>query len=451
MKKYKIYLLAFIIIISASCSAKISHENNYVKEPPEWSFNKTIYEVNIRQYTEEGTFSAFEKHLPKLRDMGVGIVWLMPIHPIGKEKRKGTLGSYYAVKDYKGINSNFGSAKDFKSLVTKAHELGMYVIIDWVANHTAWDHSWTKTNKDFYTLDSLGNFVLPDKGWTDVIDLNYNNKEMWSFMIEALKYWVEEFDIDGYRCDVAAMVPREFWYKARFELDKVKPVFMLAEAHEPDFHKSGFDMTYAWQLKNKMNQFANGAADINDIKNHFLIDEKIYPNNAFRMNFTTNHDENSWNGTVYDRLGKMVEPFSVLISTAKGMPLVYSGQEAGMNKALDFFEKDLIEWKDHKIKEIYTLIFNEKKSNKALWNGSKGGEMSFVTVSDNENVLSFYREKGDDKVIVIINLSDQESKISFSDENLFGGYDDLLDNRRLVIDGKTEFNLNAYDFLVLAN
>jgi glycosidase len=245
MKKYKKIISILILAILSSCS---THNNNIVEinqTPPEWSYNSTIYEANIRQFTPEGTFAAFEEHLPKLKQMGIEIIWLMPIHPIGEKNRKGTLGSYYSVKDYKGINPKFGTEEDFKSLVNAIHDQDMYIIIDWVANHTAWDHPWTKTNKDFYTLDSEGNFVPPVPDWSDVIDLNFENKELWLQMIDAQKYWIEEFDIDGYRCDVAAMVPNEFWGKARLELDQIKPVFMLAEAHEPELHENGFDMTYS--------------------------------------------------------------------------------------------------------------------------------------------------------------------------------------------------------------
>jgi len=333
---------------------------------PEWSFNQSIYEVNIRQYTPEGTFKAFEKLPPELKKLGVGILWLMPIHPIGEKNRKGTLGSYYSVKDYKGINPNFGTEEDFQNLVNKIHSLGMYVIIDWIANHTAWDHQWTGTNREFYSTDSSGNFISPVEDWSDVIDLNYADKNLRTEMIDALKYWVKNFDIDGYRCDVAAMVPIDFWNLVRKELENIKPVFMLAEAHEPELHEHAFDMTYNWKLKDIMNNYAADKATIQDFKDHFLVDEKIYLQDAFRMNFTTNHDENTWSGTVYERLGNLEEPFSILISTATGMPLIYSGQESGLNKRLEFFEKNIIPWKEHKARKIITKILNEKKRNKAM-------------------------------------------------------------------------------------
>jgi len=451
MKKKKIIFTLIIALLFISCKSNVKHIAESTFSHPEWSYNASIYEVNIRQFTEEGNFASFEKHLPKIKDMGIKIIWLMPIHPIGKKNRKGNLGSYYSVKDYKGINPNFGTNEDFKKLVDKVHELDMYIIIDWVANHTSWDHPWTITNKDFYTLDSAGNFVPPVEDWSDVIDLNYENKKLWSQMIDALKYWVEEFNIDGYRCDVASMVPNKFWKEARVELDKIKPIFMLAEAHEPELHENGFDMTYGWQLKDLMNSYASGTVPIDTLKNHFLVDEKEYRKNDFRMNFTTNHDENSWNGTAYERLGKFTEPFTVFISTAKGMPLVYSGQEAGMNKTLEFFEKDLIPWEDHINRNIFTKTFNEKITNKALWNGEEGGEMNFINVSENENVLAYYRKKENDIIITVLNLSDKKSDIKIIDESIYGNYKYLFDGDNVVINKEYKTILDPYKYLVLVN
>lgn len=450
MVKIKITLFTiFITFLFISCNGKSSEEKSINFAPPEWSYNSSIYEVNIRQYTPEGTFNAFSEHLPKLKKMGVGIIWLMPIHPIGELNRKGTLGSYYSVKDYKGINPNFGTETDFRNLVHKAHDLGMHVIIDWVANHTALDHPWTKTNKDYYTLDSTGNFIHPVPDWSDVIDLNYDNTNMRLAMIDALKYWVREFGIDGYRCDVASMVPNDFWFEAFTELNKLKQVFMLAESDDPELHKNGFHMTYGWKLLHLMNNFAKGENSISDFFDYFKIEEKKFPKNAFRMNFTTNHDENSWNGTVFKRYGKLYKPLSVLISTAKGMPLVYSGQEAGLDKALDFFEKDPIEWKNHPQKEIFTILLNEKIINKALWNGERGGEMNFIDTPANSNLLAFYREKEDNRIVVILNLSDSESRIKITSENLLGGYTNLFNSEKVVIDTKNEISLPAYGYKVL--
>ena len=239
MKSYKMLLLALFVGYACTPEKQLPPVSKVVH--PEWSKNANIYEVNIRQYSPEGTFNAFTDDLPRLQAMGVDIIWLMPIHPIGELNRKGTLGSYYAVQDFNAVNPEFGTEEDLRALVNKAHELGMKVILDWVANHSAWDNVWT-INKEWYTLDEEGNFVPPIEDWSDVIDFNYDNPELREAMLSALEYWVREFDIDGYRCDVAGMVPTDFWVHAHTELDKIKDVFMLAEDGEPELLLEAFDM-----------------------------------------------------------------------------------------------------------------------------------------------------------------------------------------------------------------
>lgn len=302
----------------------------------------------------------------------------------------------------------------------------MYVIIDWVANHTSWDNVWTETNPEFFSKDSLGNFYAPVPDWHDVIDLNYDNKELWTSMTDALKFWVEECGIDGYRCDVAAMVPTEFWNQARVELDKIKPVFMLAEAHEPYLHEKAFDMTYNWQLKDVMNEIGKGAKNVEALDARLQKEKEEYPAGAYRMNFTTNHDENSWNGTVFERLGDGAEAFMVLFSTIEGMPLIYSGQEVGLNKRLNFFEKDTIEWNEHKFKNIIKKLFDLKKTNKALWNGTFGGELLKLQSNDDTNIFAFVREKENNKVFAVFNLSNQKVNADIRSEFVIGKFRDLF-------------------------
>ncbi|MBK8944745.1 MAG: alpha-glucosidase C-terminal domain-containing protein [Ignavibacteriae bacterium] len=449
MKKY-LYVIIIYLVLILGCKEK---ENLIISENsvhPEWSYNASIYEVNIRQFTNEGTFKSFMNHLPELKKLGVDILWLMPIHPIGEKNRKGTLGSYYSVKDYKSINPNFGNEKDFKVLVDSIHALGMYVIIDWVANHTAWDHNWTKTNPEFYNKDSLGNFIPPVADWSDVIDLNFDNKNLRTEMLNSLKYWITEFNIDGYRCDVAEMVPLDFWKNARQELDKIKPVFMLAEGENPELHKNGFDMTYNWKLKDVMNNFAKGKISTDSIKNLLIKDSKTINENDFRMNFTSNHDENTWAGTEFERLGNLYEPFAILTLTLKGMPLIYNGQEAGMNKRLEFFEKDLIPWQEFKMRNIYTNILAEKKNNKSMWNGEKGGNINFVNLN-NENVLSYFREKDDDKILVILNLSNSDQEILANDKNCVGSFKNVVSENSMNIELSDKINLKPYEYFVLVN
>ena len=262
---------------------------------PEWSKNATIYEVNIHQYTKEGTFNAFYEHLLRLKELGVDILWLMPIHPIGEKNRKGGRGSYYAVKDYRSVNPEFGTLEDLKALVNKAHDMGMYVILDWVANHSAWGNPLTETNPELHTKDHNGNFQpTPWWDWSDIIDFDYNNPEMRKYMTEALKYWVEEADIDGYRADVAGFIPTDFWDNARAESDQIKPVFMLAEWDARDLHKKAFDMTYNWALHDNMHEVAMGKKSGGAIYNRFAHSLSAWPENAITMNFVDNHDKNSW-------------------------------------------------------------------------------------------------------------------------------------------------------------
>ncbi|MEI7983677.1 MAG: alpha-amylase family glycosyl hydrolase, partial [Bacteroidota bacterium] len=270
----------------------------------EWSRNATIYEVNIRQYTPEGTFKAFESHLPRLKEMGVDIIWLMPVHPIGEKNRKGKLGSYYSVKDYYGVNPDFGTLDDFKELVQKIHGMGMYVIIDWVANHSAWDNALAKDHPDWYTKTKGGNFEpTPWYDWEDVIDFDYDQPGIRKYMTEALKYWVRETDIDGFRCDVAGFIPVDFWENARTELDSIKPVFMLAEWESRDLHKKAFDMTYSWGLWNNMHAATIGKKGTGGLVEYLAHDVNTFPKGAYRMTFTDNHDKNSWEGNQYSNFG----------------------------------------------------------------------------------------------------------------------------------------------------
>ncbi|PKL88506.1 MAG: alpha-amylase [Ignavibacteriae bacterium HGW-Ignavibacteriae-2] len=451
--KYVMFFTLIVLVVFSGCE-------HVVKETPlektfnhtNWSYNAGIYEVNLRQYTKEGTFKAFEKHLPRLKELGVKILWFMPIHPIGEKNRKGTLGSYYSVKDYKAVNPEFGSLQEFKDLVSKIHEMGMYVIIDWVANHTAWDNVWVNEHPDFYTKDSTGDFTPPDgTDWDDVIDLDYNNQLMREFMLDALKYWVKDCNIDGYRCDVAAMVPTDFWDTAREELDKIKPVFMLAEAHEPELHFKAFDMTYNWQLKDIMNGIADGENDALDLVNLIEVEDDEYPPYAFRMTFTTNHDENTWNGTTQERLGDASETFAVLTNVIEGMPLIYSGQEAGLDKRLKFFDKDEILWKKDPMFNIYKKLLTLKSKNQALWNGEKGGQTEIIKSNNNKNIICFTREKGRNKIFAMFNLSKKQRSVEINNEQMKGSYKELLTDKTVNLNSKEKFDLPAWGYLVYYN
>ena len=421
--KNKLLFIAVLLITVCSCQPKgetQSAERCNVNHP-EWARDAVIYEVNIRQYTPKGTFAAFEEYLPQLKELGVDVLWFMPIHPISELNRKGTLGSYYAIADYKGINPEFGTHDDFKRLVEKSHALGLKVIIDWVANHTGWDNKWITEHPEWYATDSLGNPISP-YDWTDVAKLNYDNEDMRSAMLDAMKYWVRDFDIDGFRCDVAYEVLTCFWENARIELDKIKPVFMLAESEKPELLDYAFDTDYGWELMHLMNSIAKGEKNADDLYSYLQkIDTVICPD-AFKMNFITNHDENSWNGTEYERYGAGVEAFAVLTYTLNGMPLIYSGQEMGLKKRLEFFEKDAIDsWEKNEVFSFYQQLNSLKHTSPTLKAGVEGGKVERINTSDNEKLFFFSRKVENEKIVVLLNLS--EEVVSFTANYDFLGDD----------------------------
>ncbi|SCY79149.1 alpha-amylase family glycosyl hydrolase [Flavobacterium caeni] len=417
---------------------------------PDWSKNATIYEVNIRQYTPEGTFKAFEAHLPRLKAMGIDILWLMPIHPIGVEKRKGTLGSYYSVKDYYGINPEFGTKQDFKHLVDQIHALGMHVIVDWVANHSAWDNPLAKQHPDWYSKTPEGNFQpTPWYDWDDVIDFDFDNPELRQYMTEALKYWVKDFDIDGYRCDVAGFIPVDFWENVRRELDQIKPVFMLAEWESRDLHAHAFDMTYSWSLWEKMTAVTKDHKPIGGLVEYLAHDVSTFPRDAYRMTFTDNHDKNSWEGNQFSNFGEALEAATVLCGTVNGMPLVYSGQEAGLDRSLQFFDKDLIDWKTHPLATIYTKLFELKHRNHALWNGKLGGVMVRIDNDKPQQVISFSRSANGDKVIPVVNFSDKKATVKLDSKYEKGTYRELFSEKEVELRGDDVFTLGPWQYLVL--
>lgn len=436
-------------------SYKPESHSSYAPKPyvelthPEWSKRATIYEVNIRQYTPEGTFNAFSKHLPRLKALGVDILWLMPIHPIGEKNRKGEKGSYYAVRDYRAVNPEFGTLDDLKRLVDQAHEMGMYVILDWVANHSAWDNPLTVSNPQWYTKDHNGNFQpTPWWDWSDIIDFDYNNPEMREYMTESLKYWVKEADIDGYRADVAGFIPTDFWDRVRSELDQIKPVFMLAEWDARDLHKKAFDMSYAWKLHDVMHDVAMGEKDASAIYLHFAHDLNAWPDNAITMNFVDNHDKNSWEKTMFERFGDYLPASIVLTATAEGMPLLYSGQEAGLDRALAFFEKDQIDWQAHPVGDLYTSLFELKHETEALWNGDWGGKMIPVPNSAPKAVFSFVREKNGSKVFTVLNFSNQPQTVTFNENAQVGTYSEWFGKDQMIFTETTQLNIEPYGYRI---
>lgn len=448
LKPTLITILMALVFMSCQTTTKPKVETDNLSNTPtpSWTESAVIYEVNTRQYTDEGTFKALEEHLPRLKNLGVDILWFMPIHPIGELNRKGTLGSYYSIKDYQAVNPEFGTLEDFKAIVQKAHQLDMKVILDWVANHTAWDHEWITTNPEWYTKDSLGNMIAPFD-WTDVAQLDYSQNEMRQAMQEALKFWITEADIDGYRCDVAGMVPVDFWDSTTEMLNNIKPVFMLAEDESvTELLKNAFNANYGWEFHHIMNNIYKGEKNAANVVQYFQKLETTYPKGAYPMQFTTNHDENSWNGTTIERMGEAANTFAALTFVVEGMPLIYSGQEAGLSKRLEFFEKDTIDWSDLSNSEFYSQLIQLKKENKALWNGNAGGNITFIETNQPENILAFKREKEENSVVAIFNLSNESQSVTLS-SSINAGSINYCDATELE-ESLTDMTLDAWEYVI---
>ena len=415
-----------------------------------WAVNTNIYEVNVRQYTEEGSFNAFAKHLPRLKKMNVQTIWFMPVTPISFVKRKGALGSYYACSDYTSINPEFGTLDEFKKLVNKAHKLGIKVMIDWVANHTGWDHIWTKTHPEFFTHDAEGKFQPPFPDWEDVIHLDYSNKDLWTAMIASMQFWVDQCDLDGFRCDMAHLVPLEFWKQARTELDAKKKLFWLAETEEIRYHEV-FDASYSWELLHTMERYSRKERSINDIDAVLFKYASMYPKDALKVMFTSNHDENSHSGSEYERLGESAKPFGVLCATWNGIPLVYSGQELPViNKRLKFFDKDVIPWtNDMAMQEFYRVLLKLRLEHPALRAADPSVRTFRLDTSDNANIFGYLRKKDKDEVAVLLNLSGDNRVFKINGRVIEGAYTNVFTNQAMNIEGNATFEVGKWDYLVL--
>lgn len=416
---------------------------------PEWSKNASIYQINIRQFTQEGTLRAAEQHLPRLKELGVVLLWLMPINTIGELNRKGTLGSPYSVKDYYAVNPEFGTLDDLKHFVQAAHDLGLYVILDWVANHSAWDNHLVNEHPEWYARDWKDSFrPTPWWDWPDIIDFDYSNAALRKYMTDALKYWVREVDIDGYRCDVAGFVPTDFWENVRAELDSIKPVFMLAEWESRDLHAASFDMTYSWSWNEAVHRITMGKTNVNSLYIYYSWNEKAFPHDAMRMLFVSNHDKNAWEGTEFEQFGDGLEAAIVLSVISEGMPLIYNGQEAGNPKRLEFFERDPIVWREHPLGELYKRLVALKKTNTALWNAKWGPRMINVPNSAPTTVLSFVRQNEHDKVFAVFNFSDTDQVVSFHETLYHGSYTSFFRGQQLSLDADSRIELPAWGYAV---
>jgi glycosidase len=457
MEKLSLIIFALVLAIAIAlfgCKAAVGKKEikPFISEVvhPDWSKNSVLYEVNIRQFTPEGTFNAFTAHLPRLKQLGVDILWLMPINPIGIKNRKEALGSYYSVKDFTDVNPEFGSLEDFKKLIAKSHELGFHVIIDWVPNHSSWDNKLTQEHPDWYKKDSIGNFTPPiGTDWTDVIQFDWSKKGLQDYMIGALKFWVD-LGVDGFRVDHPHITPYEFWDRARAELNKIRPVFLLAENEDQiDFLKNGFDMNYAWELHHLMNSIAQGKDSVKSLNKYYLKERSIFPSNVYRMVFMDNHDENSWNGTINSRMGEAQNAFAVFMFTTQGVPLLYNGQEVCLNKSLRFFVRDTIKWDSCKMTSFYTDLIKMKKENKALWNGEFGGIMEMIRTNKDNKVFAYFREKDGNRVVVLLNLSKKNLAIKPDAQRIGGEYKNYFTGEKITLPMKDSLRLEPWGYQVL--
>ncbi len=391
-------------LMSVSCSQEKAEQAH-----PEWAYDAVIYEMNVRQYTTEGTLAAAAQHLPRLKELGTDVVWLMPIYPIGVKERKGTLGSYYAISDYCDVNPEFGTLADFDAFLDEAHKEGLKVILDWVANHTSPDAKWIDGKPlDWYERDSLGNTIV-QYDWTDIAALNYDNEDMRHEMRESMRFWLDR-GIDGFRCDMACEVPMDFWKGTIDSLrNEFGHIYMLAEGEDPQLHEAGFDASYSWELHHMLNAIAQGRSNADSLRNYLSRNVERFGEDAFRLMFTSNHDENSWAGTEFERMGDAAEVMAALTFTLpQGQPLIYTGQEVGFDHRFLFFEKDPISgWDENGHTSTYRELCALRHSRPALRPGKEGSYeiLSSGTESVDDNVLAFRRMNCNDTVTVIANLS----------------------------------------------
>jgi glycosidase len=445
-------ITALIFLGCNSSAPKAPHAVPY----PEWVRNSIIYETNVRQYSPEGTFKALQKDLPRIKDLGIDILWLMPIYPIGIKDRKvpagatTSLGSYYSIRDYKAINPEFGNGEDFKQLVNKAHAMGIKIMIDWVANHTSRDNSWITDHPGWYKKDKNGTIATPFD-WTDCAQLDYTNQAMRQTMVEAMKFWIINYDIDGFRCDMAGLVPTDFWEEARTELQKIKLIYFLAENEDkPELGKYAFDSNYGWEMHHLMADVTQGKKKVTEILRLQAKVDSTMPSRAFKLNFITNHDENSWNGTAKEKFGNGEEGCAVLTFTLPGMPLVYNGQEVSLTKRLSFFTKDTIDWSNKDKYAFYKTLISLKHRNEAIWNPPYGGTIQPVATTAPEKLIAFVRSKGKAQVFVLINLSADPVSATINGTTADGTYVNIFNKNKIILDADNrDCYLEPWGYLVL--
>ncbi len=450
-------MLTAFLPLSAVASPTAPIPERYLPAPdrnihPSWARNAIIYQLNTRQFSAEGTIRAAQEQLPRLKALGVDIVWLMPIHPIGLQNRKGSAGSPYSVRDYRAVNPDLGTLADLKAFTAAAHAQGMHVILDWVANHSAWDNPLHAEHPDWYKKDWKGaNRPTPWWDWSDIIDFDYSKPALRQYMTEAMKFWVRKGGIDGFRCDVAGYVPLDFWENARLELDAIKPVFMLAEFDMRDVHKRAFDASYAWKWNNALHDIAMGKADTGALFGYYSELESAWPKSAMRLTYTENHDQNAWEGTEFERFGPALNAAIVLSFVGNGLPMIYSGQEAGNERRLKFFERDPIQWRDHPNNVLFAKLIAFRKSHAALANAPWGATMVPVVNSSPQRVFSFVRQSDGDKVFALFNFSAEPQSVHFSDGPAAGIYRDFSSGAAITVGMGTRMTLEPWGYRLLTS
>ncbi len=429
-----------------------THNNIFKKA--DFINNSNIYEVNLRQYTAAGTFNAFLAELPRLKDMGVQILWFMPITPISKKNRKGELGSYYACSDYVSVNPEFGSLDDLKNLLKHAKAMGFKIMMDWVANHTGWDHVWTISNPEFYLKDNDNGDFKRAEGMEDIIELDFSNTALRKAMINAMEFWISECDIDGFRCDLAFWVQLDFWVEARSALEQTKTLFWLGEfdpLDKPEYC-TVFDAVYTWTWMHKTETFYKERPGLEFLKDVLRRYDAVCNKDHIPLWFTSNHDENSWNGTEYEKYGDMTKTLAVFSFTWEGISMIYSGQELPNRKRLKFFEKDNIEWAPQcELHEFYKTLLTLHTHHPALRAADAVVANIFLQTNAEANVLAYERKSRNNSVLVLLNLSDAAIKCNINTVGVEGDYTDVFTKTTFFINAETTFNLPPWGFLLYEN
>lgn len=467
-----VLLLVLVLVVLLGLRKRLQKQQTpttpsvyYDFKSPDWVKNASIYQVNIRQFSKEGTLNAVAKDLARIKDLGTDIIWLMPFYPICERNKKcdegstpeNCLGSPYAPYDFEAIHPKIGSFDDFRAFMKQAHDLGLKVILDFVPNHTGWDSKWMLEHPEWYVKKADGSImpVTSDQGeeWADIAQLDFRNTELREAWMQAHEFWVKNFDIDGFREDCAWGISVDYWLELRQRLDAIKPVYMLAEDEVHGFEQFDvcFETNYGWGTHHFLKQIVQDKAPASALHRHTEGIKQRHGNRGWQMNFTQNHDENTWHGSEYDLFGAGADCYTALCFTIEGMGLIYNGQEVSMNQRLSFFGKDEIDWSGTSRAAFFKALTGLKKHNKALWNGRNGGFIEKIPTNHDDKVYAFKREKDGDKVIGIFNMKNVSVELELQGSSFVGGYKDLMSGQNTPLSIGASFSLKPYEFHILTN